>query len=358
MFSMKRWSAAAVAISMVLALAACGSDDESASAVSDPSAPLEKCDGTKIKFQLSFFPNAQYVALMVAQNRGFFEEAGVDVELVDGGPNISAPAQMGQGLADLGLLQFDETQNANLSGADFVWIGQYYQKSPVLFAAMKDTPFADGADLKGLTTNTNSGDLDPELHALMEQAGVAEDEVEIVPASPSVSDLINGTVDMYQLQRFFHVAEIESLGMSLEEDFNTIDANEAGVALPAHGVVANREFLDANPDAVGCFLAGLIKGVNTVLADPEGAVADVDAMSMEGLATHEQNIVNVQETIKLMSERPDGSPVDPLVIDEEWLADGQEQSLEFGILPEAPDLDTFVDPAPLARAEKLAETLG
>lgn len=352
MISFKRWTSAVAAAALALALGACGLTDDEAAGPVQASGPLQKCTGTAIKFQLSFFANAQYAPLLVAQKRGYWTQNGVKVNLVPGGPNISAGAQISQGLADMALIQFDEIQNANLKGADLVWVGQFYQRSPVVFAALKSTPLSKPADLKGLKVNTHPGDLDPELYGLLKLAGLGEDDVKAVPASPSVQDLYNRKVDVYQVQRFAHVAQLAAMGHKFPDDLNILDPNKYGVAVAPHGLAVRRDFLKKNPDAVGCFLAGLVQGVDTVLKDPAGVVPDVDALQEKGLYSTEQNKVNVRETAALLTTRPDGSKVNPLEIDNKFLAESQDKLVAAGLLREKPELGTFVDPAHLKRAQE------
>lgn len=357
MFGIKRWTAALVAVTMAVALAACGSEDDGPA--KEATGALEKCDGTSIKFQLSFFPNAQYAPFLVAANRGFWKDVGVDVEVLPGGPNISAATQIGQGLADMAFIQFDEVQNVNLKGADLVWVGQVYQRSPTLLVARPETKLSEPADLEGKTLNTNSGSLEPELHAILTMGGLSDEDVKLIPSSPpSVTDLLDKKVDVYQAQAFFHIAQFQELGHEFPGDFNILDPNELGAAVASHGIAVRREFLDQNPDAVACFLAGAIRGTDAVLADPDGAVPDVDALQQKGLASSEANKINVSETIKLMTTRPDGSPAEPLEMDMDYLAESQDKLVDAGVLPEKPDLDSFVDPVPLERATEFVAKSG
>lgn len=358
MFGIKRLSVTLVVALMAVTFAACGSDDEE-TPTAEATGALEKCDGTHIKFQLSFFPNAQYAPFLVAANRGIWKDLGVDVEVLPGGPNISAATQLGQGLADMAFIQFDEAQNVNLKGGDLAWVSQVYQQSPTLFVARKETKLSEPADLEGKVINGNTGSLDPELHTMLKMAGLSDDDVKLVPSNPpSVSDLLDKNVDVYQAQRFFHVAQFKELGANFPDDFNVLDPNQLGAAIASHGIAVSRDFLNENPDAVACFLAGAVEATKIVLEDPDGAVPDVDAMQQKGLASTEANKTNVAETIKLMTTRADGSSVEPLSMDMTFLKESQDKLVDAGVLPEKPDLDSFVDPVPLQRATEFVAKSG
>jgi NitT/TauT family transport system substrate-binding protein len=89
---MKRWRlqiAAVAAVAAVAALVAVGAMARSSAGV-----------GT-VRFQLSFFPNAQHVGFLVASNRGFYKAAGVNVKVVPGGPTVNPTLALAQGNVDI-----------------------------------------------------------------------------------------------------------------------------------------------------------------------------------------------------------------------------------------------------------------
>jgi len=107
-----RWLAALAAI-LALVAVGCGSSDDdggdegtsTAAASGDggggaenASAPV--CDGEEIRFQLSFFPNAQHTGYLVADSRDFYGDAGVSVKTIPGGPTVNPSLQLAQGNVD------------------------------------------------------------------------------------------------------------------------------------------------------------------------------------------------------------------------------------------------------------------
>ena len=61
----------------------------------------------KVKIQLKWVPQAQFAGLYVAQEKGFYKDEGIDVEIVPGGPDVVIEQQVVNGAVDLGISSMD-----------------------------------------------------------------------------------------------------------------------------------------------------------------------------------------------------------------------------------------------------------
>lgn len=103
----KKLLAGLLAISAVLSLAGCG----------EKKAPEKETDDTakeKITFVLDWTPNTNHTGLYVAREKGYFEEAGLEVEIVQP-PEDGAEALVASGKADFGV-SFQDTMAPALAG--------------------------------------------------------------------------------------------------------------------------------------------------------------------------------------------------------------------------------------------------
>ncbi|MEO7294857.1 MAG: ABC transporter substrate-binding protein, partial [Candidatus Limnocylindria bacterium] len=111
------WRIFTILMVLGLVLAACGTGgsddatatpDESEPAVSEPAGSepaaseptaTDDCGAdalagpVDVEFQLQWVPQAQFAGYFAAKDLGFYEEAGLDVTFLDGGPDI-APQQV------------------------------------------------------------------------------------------------------------------------------------------------------------------------------------------------------------------------------------------------------------------------
>ena len=93
----KRILAAMLAASVALTMTACGSANRAAENTTSAKKDLEK-----ITFVLDWTPNTNHTGLYVAQSKGYFEEAGLDVEIVQP-PEDGAVVLVASGKAEFGV---------------------------------------------------------------------------------------------------------------------------------------------------------------------------------------------------------------------------------------------------------------
>lgn len=88
---LKKLAALSVAAAMVFSMAACGNTDtgshagnasESSSAATENTSKKDNKDLTKITFCLDGTPNTNHTGLYVAQQMGYYEQEGLDVQIV------------------------------------------------------------------------------------------------------------------------------------------------------------------------------------------------------------------------------------------------------------------------------------
>ncbi len=143
-------TATAVAVAL-LVLAACGGSDSTSSSTSSSSAgaatPPAKL--TKVKLQLQWFTQAQFAGYFAAQAKGFYKEAGLDVEILEGGTDIVPQTQLAQGQADYAIAWVPKALASREQGAGITDVGQIFQKSGTLQVSFKDKNISSPADLRG-----------------------------------------------------------------------------------------------------------------------------------------------------------------------------------------------------------------
>ena len=101
----KRWAAGALALAMTLSLAACGQKGTDSQSASQSGSQQEEKE--KITFVLDWTPNTNHTGLYVAIANGYFDEAGLDVEVVQP-PEDGAEVLVASGKAQFGV-SFQDT---------------------------------------------------------------------------------------------------------------------------------------------------------------------------------------------------------------------------------------------------------
>ncbi len=86
----------------------------------------------KIAYQLGWVKNFQFAGEYIADHNKLFEQEGIAVDLLAGGPSVSAEPIVISGKALVGQNSTDNTANAVAKGALLKIIGTNYQKSPLV----------------------------------------------------------------------------------------------------------------------------------------------------------------------------------------------------------------------------------
>ena len=97
------------------ALAGCGAYDNAVSEDSKGSGSGSSQETTKISFCLDYTPNTNHTGIYVAQDKGYFADAGLEVEIIQPSEGTADPV-IGSGQAQMGVSYQDYIAN-DLSSA-------------------------------------------------------------------------------------------------------------------------------------------------------------------------------------------------------------------------------------------------
>lgn len=179
----KRIGAALVpALAAGLLLSACGGSDDSGSSQASASGGASAKKET-IRWGQAVYSGA-YWGLYVGQHEGFFDKAGVDLEIqiIPSSPNIVAAAQGGS--IDMFAVATDSAVAAISKGADVKVVGGIQRVSALQFVAPPGTKSA--AELKGATIGATNLTASDALYSklFLKQAGVTDEKLISVGTFP------------------------------------------------------------------------------------------------------------------------------------------------------------------------------
>jgi putative hydroxymethylpyrimidine transport system substrate-binding protein len=146
---------------------------------------------------LEWFVNPDHAPLVVAQELGLFEEAGLDVELLPPSDPSIVPRAVASGQADIGIHYQPNLYLDHAAGVPLIRIGTLVETPLNTVTVLADGPIESIADIAGKRIGYSvSGFQDAMLGRMLEIAGVALDDVELINVNFSLSpSLIGGQVD-------------------------------------------------------------------------------------------------------------------------------------------------------------------
>lgn len=116
-------------------------DIRDTSYLTDALASDGKFDGlekTEVSIQLKWLPQAQFMGYYVALAKGYYDEAGLKVNIVPGGGDISETTAVNNGTVDFGVTWVSNLIAANAGGMNLLEVAQIYQRSGLVLVYKND----------------------------------------------------------------------------------------------------------------------------------------------------------------------------------------------------------------------------
>jgi NitT/TauT family transport system substrate-binding protein len=103
----------------------------------------------KVVMQTDWFPEAEHGGFYQALAKGFYRDAGLDVDILSGGPGVAIKLSVAKGVADFGMNRSDDVIMAASQGMPLLMIGAVLQHDPEALLVHEESPVKSLADLNG-----------------------------------------------------------------------------------------------------------------------------------------------------------------------------------------------------------------
>jgi ABC-type nitrate/sulfonate/bicarbonate transport system substrate-binding protein len=248
-----------------------------AEAIGAPSAAAAELTAAKslgsMSFQLNWITNIQFAGSFIAQSKGYYTQAGVDVSLVTGGPNVSVIPVVQAGNALVGVVDPPTSSAANAKGADIVIVGAVYQQSPLCVISLTSAPITKPAELLGKKVGIGATSVSI-MKAFMAANKLDYTKMDVIPIQFDPTPLAEHQVDAYVGFSDNEAVTLELQGhpvhIMLLADFGLPSYSEN------YGVQKSSLQDPAKRAMIKAFLTAEIRGWQDVLANPAPAVTLVD----------------------------------------------------------------------------------
>ena len=125
-----------------------------------------------VKLQLQWFIQAQFAGYFAAQEKGFYDDWCLDVEIIEGGVDIVPQQQLADGAVDFALAWVPKALASREAGANIVDIAQVFQRSGTLQVSFKDAGITSPAEFAGKTIGNWGFGNEYEIFAALAKEGL------------------------------------------------------------------------------------------------------------------------------------------------------------------------------------------
>jgi putative hydroxymethylpyrimidine transport system substrate-binding protein len=257
---MRRVVASLAAVLLGLTLAACGGDG------AEPGAPQ------RATLVLDFTPNAVHTGIYAALRRGYYRDAGVDLEVHQPSASTDAPKLLEAGRADFAILDIHDLGIASERGIDVVGVAPIVQRP--LASVIARSPLRRPRELEGRlvgVTGLPSDDavVDSEVAA---DGGDPAQVDRVTIGFNAVADLAAGRVDA--ATGFWNAEGVALQRRGIPVRILRVDRFGAP-PYPELVLCASRRTLKDDPGLVRAVVAATARGYRATLRDPGAALDDL-----------------------------------------------------------------------------------
>jgi diguanylate cyclase (GGDEF)-like protein len=226
---------------------------------------------TPVRVQLKWFHQFQFAGFYAAESRGFFEEAGLDVQLIEGGPSLDPVEQVMNDVAEFGVgnssLVLDYQQ-----GKPVVIVAAIFQHSPFIILAHNNAGINSVRDLEGKTLMGETHAA--ELLVYLISAGLDMSKVNLIPHTGDIRSLQTSQKSpIHASTAYISTEPFQAIQANIP--YTTLSPRDLGIDFYGDSLFTTREYADTNPELVKAMRGALLKGWQYAREHPEAIVNDI-----------------------------------------------------------------------------------
>lgn len=226
---------------------------------------------TPVKVLLDWAWLPYHTTFLVAQEKGYYKEAGLDVQVEQGRGSATTALMLSQGGFDIAHLNITNAAQMISKGGALKVVDIYQHKTGAAFIGIKGKVKLDGPQsLKGIKIGSTPGGSDGlslKVFTAANKMKLTDLNVVALDANAKTAALFGGTIDAVSGDSPAFNAYVRATNQQPE----TMQLSDFGVPLIGFGFAANNAYLAKNPEVVRKFLAATKKGFAEAARDYRAA---------------------------------------------------------------------------------------
>ena len=241
---------------------------------------------TKVRLPMGYIPNVQYAPFYVAVERGYFRDAGIEIEF-DYSLETNGVQLVGANNLQFAVVSGEQVLLARAQDLPVVYVMAWYQNYPVAVVSKTSENILTPADLKGKRIGLPGlfGANYIGLRALLSTVGLKESDVTLTSVGFNQVDIL--ATDQQQAIVGYTANEpiqLKAQGYAV----NVLPVSDY-VQLAANGLITNETTIQQNPQLVRKMVQAILKGITDTVSDPTAAY-EISKKYVENLAQADEKI--------------------------------------------------------------------
>ena len=234
---------------------------------------------TAISLPMGYIPDPQYAPYYVAAEKGYFAEAGFEVEF-DYSFETDGMALVAAGERPFAIVGGEQVVLARAQELPVVYVMEWFQQYPIAIVSKSDAGIASPADLAGRNVGLPGffGASYVGYVGLLSANGMTQDDV----IANDIGFTQYEAVKTDQTEAAVVYRNNEPVRLAGDgESINVINVADY-IDMVANGIITNESMMADNPEQVEAFVHALLQGIADTLADPAEAY-EISKNFVEGL---------------------------------------------------------------------------
>ncbi|GAB1478804.1 ABC transporter substrate-binding protein [Paracoccaceae bacterium] len=255
-----------------------------------------------VTLQLKWVTQAQFAGYYVAAAKGYYEEEGLNVTILPGGPDVAPTQVIAGGGADVVVDWMPSALAAREKGLALVNIAQPFKSSGMMLTCLKESGVATSADFKGKTLGVWFGGNEYPFLNWMNKLGLKTDgtDVTVLKQGFNVDPLLQKQAACVSTMTYNEYWQVIDAGVK-PEDLVVFKYEDEGVATLEDGLYVMEDKLSdpAFEDKMVRFVRASMKGWKYAEANSDEAAMIVLENDATGAQTEAHQKRMMGEIAKL-----------------------------------------------------------
>ncbi|HEX6506531.1 MAG TPA: ABC transporter substrate-binding protein [Chloroflexota bacterium] len=260
---------------------------------------------THVTLQLKWVPQAQFGGYYVALDKGFYRQAGLDVTIKAGGPQIAPETVVDAGGADFGIDWLSALLAARDKGVPIVNIAQIYQATGMRLITFKSSGITDVRQFRGHKIGVWPSGNEYQFYALMNKLGYtpARKFVTVVGQTFTMDQFLGHQIDVAHAMTYNELGVVLEHGVPMSR-LRVFDYNKLGIIVLEDGIFAKQGWLASHRQIAVKFLRASIRGWQYAVAHPDQAGRISFSHAQPGSTTQAHQIYMARNVAQLIKYGP------------------------------------------------------
>jgi NitT/TauT family transport system substrate-binding protein len=291
----------------------------------------------KVSFIPQWIPQAQFAGFYVAYEKGFYRQRGLEVKILQGGPEKPASEWLAKERVNFGTLFLTDGIEKRAQGLKLVNIAQIVQRSAFMLVAKKSSGINTPADINGKKVGLWRNEFVLQPLAFFRAYGV---KIKVIPQETTLNLFLRGGVEVASAMWYNEYHQLLNSGVNPEELTSFLLA-DYGMNFPEDGIYCLADLANQHPQTCRAFVAASIEGWKYAFANPDEALdivmQYVDAANVASDRVHQKWMLERMRDIIM----PPGPPIPMGTLKQGTYDRVAQEMLRSGVIKAIPEFSNF-----------------